>query len=61
MIKLSETKIDIEEVDVSNEDDYPSDELWQTIDANFARTLPFIEETIEKWNTRTKLISQTHG
>ena len=61
MFKLSETKIDIEEIDVSNEDDYPSDELWQTIDTNFARTLPFIEETIEKWNTRTKLISQTHG
>ena len=57
MFKLSETQIDIEELPTSSEDDLSADELWRTIDSNFSNTLPFVEETIEKWNTRTKLIS----
>jgi len=57
MFKLSETQIEFEDVPDAGK----SDECWKVLDVNFARTLPFIEETIEKWNSRTKLISQTPG
>ena len=52
MFKISETQIDIKEVD----EDQKLDQIWDTIDGNFQRTLPFIEQTVEKWNSRTRLI-----
>ena len=53
MFKLSETKIDLTPIDVEKG---TIKELWNTLESNFANCLPFIEETIEKWNSRTKLI-----
>lgn len=52
MFKLSETKIVLEPTDQDNS----TQEIWNTLESNFAKTVPFIEETIEKWNSRTKLI-----
>ena len=53
MFKLSETKIDLKSIETENT---TSKQIWDTLESNFAKCLPFIEETIEKWNSRTKLI-----
>ena len=55
MFSLSETKVDIKTL--GEGDSESLDEIWDSIQANFKKTLPFVEETIEKWNSRTKLIS----
>ena len=55
MFKLSETKIDLNSV--QDTDKSSSEQLWTTLESNFDKCLPFVEETIEKWNSRTKLIS----
>ena len=56
MFKLSETQIELQTVD-PEVDSVSTGELWNTLDSNFAKTLPYINETIEKWNSRTKLIN----
>ena len=61
MFKISETKIDLSSIDAEK---FSTKQIWDTLETNFAKTLPFLEETIEKWNSRTKLISnlsQTGG
>ena len=55
MFKLSETKIDLN--NIQDTDKSTSEQLWTALESNFEKSLPFIEETIEKWNSRTKLIS----
>ena len=54
MFALSETKISLSLIDPEKES---TEELWHKLESDFSKTLPFVEETIEKWNSRTKLIS----
>ena len=59
LFDISETNIAIEEVDDdllnnSKKSNYIND-IWSTLDTNMDRMMPFIEETIEKWNARTQL------
>ena len=43
---------------------YPSEDhvvdttemLWKHLDANFNKSLPFVEQSINKWNNRTQLL-----
>ena len=59
MFKVSETKILLEyPADVSTDDEttIATDQLWNELDSNFNKTLPFVEETIERWNGRTQLL-----
>ena len=61
MFRVSETKIHLEyPSDASSKEsddvELTTDKLWNSIDANFNKCLPFIEETIEKWNSRTQLL-----
>jgi hypothetical protein len=30
--------------------------LWKHLDANFNKTMPFIEQSVNKWNNRTQLL-----
>ena len=58
MFKVSETKIYLDyptdpEPPKLDEAEMSTDKLWRSIDANFNQCVPFIEETIEKWNSRT--------
>ena len=53
MFKISETKIELNPVEIEKSS---SEEIWNTIESNFAKSLPFVEQTIEKWNSHTKLI-----
>ena len=58
MFKVSETKIYLNyptdpEPPKPDEAEMSTDKLWRSIDANFNQCVPFIEETIEKWNSRT--------
>lgn len=48
LFELSETAIEVEE---------PQDtKLFEGIDANFQRMLPFVEDTIDKWASRTQIL-----
>lgn len=53
LFDLSETKIDIEEIVESDKNNNYLNDMWSKLETNFDNTVPFIEETIEKWNTRT--------
>ncbi len=58
LFELSETKIDMDEIVINLEHSSTSGylaDLWSKLETNFDNTLPFMEETIEKWNTRTQL------
>ena len=43
------------------EDEKSSDAIWSVIESNFDKTLPFVEQTIEKWNSRTRLLGNLKG
>lgn len=59
MFKVSETNV---QLDYPSEDESPAenetstDQLWSSLDANFGKCLPFIEETVDRWNNRTQLL-----
>lgn len=48
LFELSETAIEVEEPQ--------DDDLFEAIDGNFGRMLPFVEDTIEKWASRTQIL-----
>ena len=50
---MSETSIQINEVD---ENESSLEGLWETLETNENRMMPFIEETIERWNNRTQIM-----
>lgn len=54
LYKASDTKVDIKEI--QDEDD--EDQIWQKIDKNISKSLPFIEDTIDRWNGRTQMLGQ---
>ena len=47
LFTISETKIDIEVP--------KGDEIFEAVDKNFERVLPFVNETVDRWNSRTML------
>ena len=64
MFKVSETKVSLDyPTEDSTEDESPAekneistDQLWSSLDDNFSKCLPFIEETVDRWNSRTQLL-----
>ena len=58
MFKVSETKVTLNYPtdDGKSKEDISTDQLWSRLDSNFNQCLPFIEETIERWNGRTQLL-----
>jgi len=48
---VSETSIPIQELE--DEEESTADTIWETIEANHRAMAPFIEETIDRWNSRT--------
>ena len=54
MFKVAKTDINFKypkgEIDDEN---IKVDALWSHLDNNFGLVLPFIEETVERWNSRT--------
>ena len=59
MFKVSETKVELDyPSDDSSKDDVEmtTEQLWKSLDANYSKCLPFIEETVERWNNRTQLL-----
>lgn len=58
MFKISETDVKFrypKEDDEASDDDIKIEALWRKLDKNFSQALPFIEETVERWNSRTML------
>lgn len=56
LFKLSETDIKIK---VNNLDDNEAslDKIWNNLDYNFGSTLPFIEQTMNRWNERNQIMN----
>jgi hypothetical protein len=54
---LSETTVKVKtfpEDDLGNES--TTDSLFKIVDHNFSQVLPFVEETIDRWNSRTQTL-----
>ncbi len=52
LFTLSETAVEIKEL----EDESTADSMFRVVDGNFQTMLPFIEETVDKWNSRTQTV-----
>ena len=64
LFTLSETSIKVKEFPKHEEDESnesTSDSIFATLDQNFKSVLPFVEETIEKWNSRTQMIKNINS
>eukprot|EP00347_Sterkiella_histriomuscorum_P006693 403351797 len=65
LFHLSETSIKLQEVqstkDNSDNEDISADKLFKVIDGNFQEMMPFVEETIDRWNNRTMMIKNLGG
>jgi hypothetical protein len=48
MFRISETSVKVEELETDS-----SDKMWTQMNKNFEKTLPFVENTIDRWNERT--------
>ena len=53
MFEVSETSI---KMGFPESEDPSLDHLWRQLDSNFGKCLPFIEETVDRWNQRTKIL-----
>ena len=52
MFKVAETRISFKWPDNEDEsDDVKTELLWNKINDNFNQSLPFVEQTIERWNS----------
>jgi hypothetical protein len=57
LFTLSETTVKVKtfpEDDIGNES--TTDSLFKIADHNFSQVLPFVEETIDRWNSRTQTL-----
>lgn len=59
-MQISDTKIDLvdlaeDETNFEEEKTISSELIWKRLDGNFAKTLPFVEETVDRWNSRVQL------
>lgn len=57
MYKISETKADLLYPSDDTTEDDPLDKLWKKLEKNWDVSVPFIEQTIDKWSSRTQLLS----
>jgi protein AATF/BFR2 len=55
LFKLSGTTIKIKEVPEDDEES-TADSLYKTLDSNFTSMQPFLEETVDRWNSRTQML-----
>lgn len=60
LFSLSETSIKVKTAPEKKED-ITGEELFTIIDANFQEMLPFVKETVDRWNSRTTLIKNVKG
>lgn len=49
LFQLSETTIKLKEAKI--EEDTPNASIWQQLDRNYNKVMPFAEETISKWSS----------
>jgi len=56
MFRISETDVKLKYPREEDEDDdLDTDRLWRKLDQNFSQALPFIEQTVDRWNSKTML------
>lgn len=58
MFKVAETNISFKfpGEELKDADEVTTDALWTHLNNNFGQTLPFIEQTIDRWNTQTQIL-----
>ena len=57
LFKLSGTEIPVKPLFDGEED---STAVYERVDSNFRAIVPFIEETVERWNSRTQILKMGH-
>ncbi len=55
MFMLSGTEVHVEET----EEDSTADTIYKRLDSNFSVIVPFVEETVDRWNSRSQLLKST--
>ena len=58
-VKLQKELFSLSETSVNIEEDFDVDEngqIFDNLESNFNAVMPFVEETIERWNSRTLII-----
>jgi hypothetical protein len=50
---LSGTTIKVKEIPDEGLEESTAESIYQTLDFNFKAMVPFIEETVDRWNSRT--------
>lgn len=57
LFTLSETTVKVKSFpDEDQDNDSTADSLFKIVDHNFSQVLPFAEETIARWNSRTQTL-----
>lgn len=60
LFMISETSIKLKTIDEQSEDT-KSQEIYKILDHNFSQMMPFVEETVDRWNSRTMMIKSLSG
>ena len=60
LFKLSGTAVNIQ-IFSEDEEESTVDSIYKTLDSNFTQMLPFVEETVDRWNSRTQAIKNIGG
>lgn len=66
LFRLSGTSVNIKSFpeqggDSSEHEESTAESIYKTLDSNFQHMLPFVEETVDRWNSRTHTLSKNLG
>jgi len=58
MFKVAEINISFKypSEELKQSEDMSTDDLWNKLNQNFNLTLPFVEQTIDRWNSQTQIL-----
>lgn len=58
MFKVAETNISLKypSEELKQSEDIATEDLWNKLNHNFNQSLPFVEQTIDRWNSQTQVL-----
>ena len=63
MVKIQKELFQVSEtsIKIKVEEDEKDEEMYENLESNFKNLIPFVEETIDRWNSRTLLIKNMNS
>lgn len=52
MFQISETKVKVQDMGVEEAEELNTDSIWKTMQSNVDKILPFVNDSIDRWNAR---------